>query len=98
LNYVNALRERAYGDDSGNITSDQLTLDFILDERGRELYWECQRRTDLIRFDKFTGGNYIWEWKGNTPAGTATASFRDLYPIPTNDLVANPNLEQNEGY
>src|SRR5512145_2007738 len=76
LGYINELRERAYGNTLGNIASGDLTLDFILDERGRELYWECQRRTDLIRFDKFTGGNYVWEWKGNTQAGTATESFR----------------------
>lgn len=98
LGYVNALRERAYGDNSANINSNELTLDFILDERGRELYWECHRRTDLIRFGKFTGGDYVWEWKGNEQAGTATPAYRDLYPIPANDLNANPNLKQNTGY
>ena len=98
LNYVNDLRERAYGDNSGDITAGQLTLDFILDERGRELYWEGQRRTDLIRFGKFTGGDYVWEWKGNTQAGKSTQSYRNLYPIPSNDMNANPNLVQNPGY
>ena len=98
LQYVNMLRQRAYGDNSGDITDAELTLDFILDERGRELYWECQRRTDLIRFGKFTGGDYIWEWKGKVQSGKATESYRDLYPIPTNDLNANPNLVQNPGY
>lgn len=96
LGYINDLRERAYGDASGNVAS--LTLDFILDERARELYWEAHRRTDLIRFGKFTGDDYVWEWKGNTQAGTATESYRDLYPIPSNDLNANPNLVQNTGY
>ncbi|NOU18925.1 MAG: RagB/SusD family nutrient uptake outer membrane protein [Bacteroidales bacterium] len=98
LTYVNQIRQRAYGNATGDINSGQLTLDFILDERGRELYWECHRRTDLIRFGKFTGGSYLWEWKGNSQAGTATPAFRDLYPIPANDLVANPNLKQNDGY
>ena len=98
LNYVNELRERAYGDNSGNIEAGELTLDFVLAERARELYWECHRRTDLIRFNKFTGGDYVWEWKGYTQEGTATESFRNLYPIPTNDLTANPNLIQNTGY
>ncbi len=98
LGYVNALRQRAYGNASGNITAGQLTLDFILDERARELYWEGHRRTDLIRFGKFTGGAYLWPWKGKVAAGDATESFRDLYPIPSNDLGANPTLKQNPGY
>ena len=98
VGYVNALRERAYGNTSGDITSSQLTLPFLLDERARELYWECHRRTDLIRFGQFTNGTYVWEWKGDTPNGTQTASYRDLYPIPANDLNANPNLVQNPGY
>lgn len=94
LEYVNDLRERAYGDASGNITADQLTLPFILDERARELYWECHRRTDLIRYGLLTGGDYIWSWKGNTQEGTATPAFRNLFPIPSTDLAANPTLEQ----
>ena len=98
LGYVNALRQRAYGNTNGNITSSQLTLDFILDERSRELYWEGHRRTDLIRFGKFTGGSYLWPWKGKVAEGVATESFRDLYPIPSNDLGANPTLKQNPGY
>lgn len=98
LGYVNALRQRAYGNTSGNITAGQLTLDFILDERSRELYWEGHRRTDLIRYGKFTGGAYLWPWKGKVAAGTATESFRDLFPIPSNDRGANPTLEQNPGY
>lgn len=98
LGYVNALRQRAYGNANGNITSGQLTLDFILDERARELYWEGHRRTDLVRFGKFTGGSYLWPWKGKVAGGAATESFRDLYPIPSNDLGANPTLKQNPGY
>jgi starch-binding outer membrane protein, SusD/RagB family len=98
LAYVNALRERAYGDASGNITDAQLTLDFILDERGRELLWEAHRRTDLIRFGLFTGGTYVWAWKGGAPGGTSTEAFRDLYPLPASELTANPNLTQNPGY
>ncbi len=98
VNYINAIRERAYGNNSADITASQLTLNFILDERGRELYWEGHRRTDLIRFGQFTNGSYVWEWKGDAPNGIQTASYRDLYPIPTNDLNANPNLVQNPGY
>ena len=98
LAYVNAIRERAYGDASGDITAAQLTLPFILAERGRELLWEAHRRTDLIRFGLFTGGNYIWAWKGGVEAGTATDQFRDLMPLPASELAANPYLTQNPGY
>src|SRR5882724_8214541 len=98
LAYVNALRERAYGDASADITDAELTLPFILDERGRELLWEAHRRTDLIRFRLFTGGDYVWAWKGGAPTGTATETFRDLYPLPASELTANPNLTQNPGY
>jgi len=98
LAYVNALRQRAYGNTSGDITDPELTLQFILDERGRELLWEAHRRTDLIRFGLFTGGDYVWAWKGGAPAGTATETFRDLYPLPASELTANPNLTQNPGY
>jgi hypothetical protein len=98
LTYINALRTRAYGDASGNITDADLTLDFILNERGRELLWEGHRRTDLVRFARFTGGSYLWAWKGGIEAGRATETFRDLFPLPANELVANPNLKQNPGY
>ncbi|MBD8487188.1 RagB/SusD family nutrient uptake outer membrane protein [Echinicola sp. CAU 1574] len=98
LAYVNELRQRAYGDASGNISSSELTLDFILDERARELKWEAHRRTDLIRFGKFTTDSYIWQWKGGTFDGTSVESFRNIYPLPTADLTANPNLSQNSGY
>ena len=98
LAYVNALRERAYGDASGNITDPELTLDFILDERGRELLWEAHRRPDLVRYGRFTGGDYLWAWKGGVAGGTATATYRDLYPLPASELVTNPNLAQNPGY
>jgi hypothetical protein len=98
VGYINQLRERAYGDASGNITAGDLTLDFVLDERARELWWEGHRRTDLIRYGLFTGGDYLWAWKGNTQAGSSTPDTRNLYPIPASELVANPNLTQNPGY
>jgi hypothetical protein len=98
LTYVNQLRRRVYGNTDGDITGPQLTLDFILAERGRELLFEGQRRMDLIRFGKFTGGGYLWAWKGGTKAGSALDPTRALYPIPASELVANPNLKQNPGY
>lgn len=97
LGYINELRERAYGDDSGNISEGQMTPDFILDERGRELYLECVRRTDLIRYNKFTSSSYLWQWKGGVLDGQGIESKYNFYPIPTTELTANPNL-YNENY
>jgi hypothetical protein len=98
LTYVNAIRTRAYGDTGGNIKDTELTLNFILDELSREFYWEGHRRTDLIRFGKFTGSAYIWPWKGGVADGRATDAKYNVYPIPSSDVVANPNLKQNSGY
>jgi hypothetical protein len=97
LGYMNALRERAYGGTTGDITDAQLTLPFILDERSRELLWEGHRRQDLIRFGQFSDVG-VWSWKGGVPAGKTTEKFRDLYPIPASELAANPNIKQNPGY
>lgn len=93
IDYVNALRKRA-----GASTISVLDLNFILDERSRELSWEMTRRTDLIRFGKFTTSAYLWPWKGNVKEGRAVEDYRNLFPIPNNDLVVNPNLKQNPGY
>jgi hypothetical protein len=96
--YINALRLRAYGDDSGNVSQADLDLGFILNERSRELYWEGTRRIDLVRFGLFTSGDYLWPWKGNVQEGRGVESFRDIFPIPSSDMIANPNLVQNPGY
>jgi hypothetical protein len=98
LSYINKLRTRAYGNATGNITAPQLTTDFILDERGRELYYEAQRRTDLIRFGKFTSSTYLWAWKGGVKAGASVADKYNIFPLPSTDLSSNPNLVQNTGY
>ena len=95
LGYVNALRERV---GASAINAGDLTLDFILDERGRELYWECHRRTDLIRYGKFTGGEYIWSWKGNIQEGRPTDAKYRKFPLPAQDVNTNPNLSQNPNY
>lgn len=98
LDLVNQIRHRAFGGDEGKISTAQLTLDFILEERGRELFWEATRRTDLIRFGRFTGASYLWQWKGGVVDGRATDAKFNLYPIPVTDMAANPNLIQNTGY
>jgi hypothetical protein len=93
---INELRVRAYGSTSGNVAT--ISLNFILDERSKELYWEGQRRTDLIRFGKFTTADYLWPFKGNAPTGAAVASYRNIFPLPPNAISVNPNLVQNTGY
>ena len=95
---INELIERGYGNSDHNIISSELTLDFILNERSRELYWEGQRRTDLVRYGYFTTGNYLWPFKANQPEGTSTDAFRNVFPIPSSSISANPNLNQNDGY
>ena len=95
---INELRTRAYGSTSGNITASDLNLDFVLDERSRELYWEGLRRTDLIRYGYFTSGSYLWPFKGNEANGTGVDSYRKIFPLPNNVIAINPNLQQNPGY
>ena len=79
------------------VAESQINLSFILDERARELYWEGHRRTDLIRYGVFTTNGYLWQWKGGVKEGTAVNSRYNIYPIPTTELTANPNL-YNENY
>jgi hypothetical protein len=93
---LNQLRERAYGNTSFNLSG--ITLDDVLDERARELSWECTRRTDLIRYGKYTDGTYVWPFKGGDINGTSASSHLELFPIPTSDIILNPNLVQNVGY
>jgi hypothetical protein len=95
VGYVNAIRNRSH---ATSITAGDLTPDFVLDERARELNFEGHRRTDLIRYGKFTGGSYLWPWKGGVKDGTAIPSFYSLFPIPLKALQANPNLTPNPGY
>lgn len=84
-------------DRAGTTLPSSIDLDWILNERARELYWEGHRRTDLVRFGKFTS-DYDWPFKGNATEGTDVDDKYDLMPIPYDDIVANPNLVQNPDY
>lgn len=101
VEYINALRKRAYGDEKHNISENWLeenNFRNLLDERGRELYWEGIRRTDLVRFDLLTSGSYTWDFKGGINTGVGVNKRYNVYPIPVTDLTVNGNLQQNEGY
>ncbi len=93
LGYVNQIRSRAFGEGLGQLAESDLTLDFILDERARELYTECTRRTDLIRFGKYTSG-YNWNWKGGVKDGKDVDSKYMYVPIPEAELSANPQFKE----
>ena len=96
LQYFNLLRQRGYENNSGNVTS--YSLADVMNERQRELYWEGSRRTDLIRFNAFTGSNYLWPWKGGVQGGAGVDNHYALFPIPAAEIISNPNLTQNPGY
>ena len=89
----NAVRSRV-----GLQNPSSYTLDELLDERGRELYWECHRRSDLIRFGKFAGSSYLWTWKGGEYDGTSIDAHYSLFPIPAAETNSNSKLGQNPGY
>ena len=93
VNYVNEVRDRAYqygnygsSTVSGRISAAQLTLPFLLNERGREFYYEAQRRTDLIRFGQFSNGTYMVL---NHSYGLS--SFVQLYLDKNTNLVTTDN-------
>lgn len=81
---VNKIRARAK---TTAITA--ISLDELLDERGRELAWEGWRRNDLIRFGKFEDA---WGYKTDTDVN------KRIYPVPRSEMTLNPNLDQNPGY
>ena len=95
LDYINNLRRRA---GAPLINTGNLNLKFVLDERGRELYWEGHRRTDLVRYNLLTTADYLWPWKGGVKTGIAVDNKYNLFAIPSRNRNANTNLTQNPGY
>ena len=95
----NDIQQRAFGNNSHNIGSlNDISLEELLTERSRELYFEGHRRTDLIRFNSFVD-NKSWKWKGGSANGIQKVDAKYiLFPIPQNDIDANPNLKQTKGF
>ena len=94
LNALNIIRDRAHAAPLSNAS-----LQTILDEWGREFYFEGRRRVDLIRFGKFGGTtDYKWQWKGGVMNGRDFQATRNVFAIPKSDIIANKNLVQNPGY
>lgn len=92
---INDLRNRAH---AATVTADDITEDFLIDEWSREFYVEGRRRSDLVRFGRFSGSSYIWPFKGGVPTGTGVQPFYDIYPIPSDELASNKNMSQNPDY
>ncbi|MFN9493952.1 MAG: RagB/SusD family nutrient uptake outer membrane protein [Sphingobacteriales bacterium] len=86
LTIVNTLRAKR-----GASALTTLTLQGLLDERGREMYWEGWRRNDQVRFGTFLNG------VGSTRPNKS-GNERLIFPIPNQQLAVNPNLTQNPGY
>ncbi|CAN5165239.1 RagB/SusD family nutrient uptake outer membrane protein [soil metagenome] len=91
VDLVNSVRKRSFGsnDSAAKYTTGTLTMDELLNERGREFAYEMFRREDLIRFGKF---DEAW-WEKE-----ATDAHYDLFPIPFDIITSNPSLKQNPGY
>lgn len=91
---LNQVRKRYYPAGSPSLydeSGSELTEQELLDEWGREFLAEGRRRTDLIRFDKFTKGT----WWDKTPD---TEEHLKIFPIGQEVLNVNPKLKQNPGY
>jgi hypothetical protein len=94
LPYMQALASRA-----GVAPPSEITPDFLLAERARELLWEAHRRTDLIRFGVYHTADLLWPYKGgDSYAGVAFPAYRCLFPLPPTELATNKALVQNPGY
>ena len=100
LIYMNLIRARAGATlfNASDFSTVSTGLQNVLNERGRELYWEGHRRTDLVRYGLLTTGTYLWQWKGGVSSGTAVDGKYNIFPIPQTNRTANPNLTQNAGY
>jgi hypothetical protein len=75
-----------------------LNEEYLIAERARELMWEGHRRTDLIRWGKYTDASFMWTFKGGTFTGQNFPKHMEIFAIPPTELSSNLNLVQNPGY
>ena len=90
LKYFNMVRERV-----GLEPLTTINDNILLHERMNELYCEGHRRSDLIRFGRYTGNTYVWSWKNGVYEGAGIPEYAALFPIPTQYVGT---LGQNAGY
>ena len=90
---INSVRERAFQpfDESKKLKPEQLDDERFLKEYGWEFCMEGYRRQQMIRFGKFTTATWFLHDK-------PSEDFRKLFPIPRQEILANPKLKQNAGY
>lgn len=75
-----------------------ITQEWLIEERARELMWEGHRRTDLIRYGKFTSSSFLWTYKGGSFSGQGFDDHMKIFAIPASELASNPELHQTPGY
>jgi len=76
-----------------------VTQDWLVAERARELMWEGHRRTDLVRYGLFTSNSFLWPYKGGDDyEGKGLDATRNIFAIPATERASNPDLVQNPGY
>lgn len=93
LPYLNKVRARAHLDELPSYA-----LEDVQNERAVELVWEALRRTDLIRWDKFHSGDFLWRWKGGSYQGQGFSQHLLVFDFPQSELTANSNLSHKPGY
>ena len=94
MGYLAELSDRA-----GVAPPSEITPEYLLAERARELLWEAHRRTDLIRFGVYDSADFLWPYKGgDSYAGSGFAAYKCIFPIPPTELATNRQLVQNPGY
>lgn len=94
VDLINAVRKRDFTAadwPAKQYTTASLTMNELLDERGREFIFEGWRRQDIIRFGTFSTGTW-WDHKPDA------SDTRQLFPIPSQAIANNANLKQNPGY